>query len=54
MVTLLRLGRLLLRLVVARLLPTDTAVVVVLDETLEGRGRRIAYTGRTRPSSVCR
>ena len=39
----LRLGRLLLGLVVARLLPADAPVVLLLDETLERRrGKRIA------------
>jgi hypothetical protein len=45
----LRLGRLLLGLVVARLLPPGAPVVLLLDETLERRrGRRIAYKGRFR------
>ena len=45
----LRLGRLLLGLVVARLLPADQPVVLLLDETLERRrGKRIAYKGRFR------
>ena len=45
----LRLGRLLLGLVVARLVPADAPVVLLLDETLERRrGTRIAYKGRFR------
>ena len=45
----LRLGRLLLGLVVARLVPADQPVVLLLDETLERRrGTRIAYKGRFR------
>jgi len=48
-VTPLRLGRLLLGLVVARLVPADGPVVLLLDETLERRrGKRIAYKGRFR------
>ena len=49
MATPLRLGRLLLGLVVARLVPADGPVVLLLDETLERRrGKRIAYKGRFR------